>query len=54
MVTVGTIEERKHRLLAFKRRVGSSILDNVGQDEMGRVENDLDTLTSYLEAVLDT
>lgn len=53
MVTMGTVEERKHKMLAFKRRIGTAVLDNTGQDELGRVENDVDTLTSYLTEGLD-
>lgn len=50
MITTGTIEERKHAMLALKRKIGSAILDNNGADESGRVENDLGSLTSALEA----
>ena len=49
MITAGTIEERKHRMLALKRKIGSAILDNDGADESGRIENDLGSLTSALE-----
>lgn len=49
MITEGTVEERKHRMLAMKRKIGSAILDNDGADESGRLENDLESLTSALE-----
>jgi hypothetical protein len=50
-ITKGTTEARKYSMLALKRRIGSAITDNVGADDMGRIENDLTTLTEYLQAV---
>lgn len=53
MVTTGTVEQRKHNMLTFKRNIAGAVLDATGQDEYGRVENDVETLTSYLQESLD-
>lgn len=50
LLTKGTTEPRRYRSLALKRRVGSAITDGRGQDDKGRVENDLTSLTEYLQS----
>jgi len=53
MITKDTTEERKPQVLEFKRRTASAIMDNRGADSLGRVENDIATLSTYLEQTLD-
>lgn len=53
MIVENTTEERKPQVLEFKRRTASAILDNRGADSLGRVDNDIATLSEFLEATLD-
>jgi SNF2 family DNA or RNA helicase len=48
-VIEGSIEERNLIRLAFKRKVANAITDNNGADISGRVENDVSSLTKWLE-----
>lgn len=52
MVTIGTVEERRQKMLNIKRKVGTAILDGHGQDSDGAVINDLASLMSHLTEVL--
>jgi SNF2 family DNA or RNA helicase len=45
----GTVEVRKTEVVELKRRVASAIIEGIGADSMGRIENDVQTLTSYLD-----
>ena len=49
---VGTIETRKRQVVEFKRRIASAVVDGVGADRMGRIENDLKTLTAWLDETI--
>jgi SNF2 family DNA or RNA helicase len=49
MLVEGSVEVRRFDGLALKRRVESAIVDGTGADNKGRVENDLMSLTEYLE-----
>jgi SNF2 family DNA or RNA helicase len=48
MVVAGTIEERKHEMVAWKGKVWTAVRDRRGADKMGRVHNDVESLTGYL------
>jgi SNF2 family DNA or RNA helicase len=48
MITRGTVEERKLEMLEYKRSLADAIIDGK-VDATGRIENDLDTLASWLE-----
>lgn len=48
MVVEDTVEERKLATLDLKRRVGSAILDGVGADSQGVIENDVESLYKHL------
>jgi len=48
LITRGTTEPRKYQLIAHKRRTASAILDNVGADGLGRVTNEVGSLTEHL------
>lgn len=50
LITWNSTEPRKYETLQHKRRVGSAILDGVGADVKGRIENDVETLTTCLQA----
>jgi SNF2 family DNA or RNA helicase len=52
IITVGTTEQWKRDNLAFKRRVGSAILDGRGANRFGEVENDAQSLTAFLTGIL--
>jgi len=52
MVTVGTIEERAYDRLDLQGRVSRAVIDGVGADEHGRIDDDVITLTAHCEAVL--
>jgi SNF2 family DNA or RNA helicase len=52
MVTEGSMEERKLRILDMKRRLGSAILDGHGATEQGVIEIDGDSLKNHLQQVL--
>lgn len=52
MLVEDTTEERKPRVLEFKRRTASAVLDNRGSDEMGRVDNDVASFSEYLASTL--
>ena len=52
MITAGTIEERIMDVQAAKRKVSSAIADGHGAPR-GRVSNDAQTLTSFLEKTID-
>jgi SNF2 family DNA or RNA helicase len=45
----GSVEVRQYALVGFKGKIGSAILDNVGADRFGRLENSIDSLTTWLE-----
>ncbi len=53
MVTAGTIEERILLMQDVKRRVGSAIADGRGADRYGRVDNDIPSLTGFLEETIE-
>lgn len=53
MIVTGSIEERILGMQAMKRRVASAITDGKGADRYGRVENDVDSLTRFLEGTID-
>lgn len=53
MVTEGSTEERKMRVLLRKIRIASAILDGVGHDETGSVIVEGDSLRSALESALE-
>lgn len=44
-----TTEVRKKAGLAHKRKVARAIVDGTGADAKGRIENDLDSLTTFLQ-----
>jgi SNF2 family DNA or RNA helicase len=52
MTCIGTVEERKMKVVAHKRRIAAAIVDGVGHDSTGRIENDVQTLTAYLEETI--
>lgn len=45
----GSIEERRHARLAFKRKVSKAVIDGGVTDDGGTLENDVDSLTAFLE-----
>jgi SNF2 family DNA or RNA helicase len=49
MITEDTIEVRKLEQLDWKRKVASAVTDGRGADRLGRVQNDVTTLTRFLE-----
>lgn len=49
----GSVEERTFRRLEFKRRVAGAVVDGKRTDEGGVLENDVDSLTTFLEAARD-
>lgn len=53
MIVTGSIEERILGMQAMKRRVASAITDGRGADRYGRVENDVDSLTRFLEQTIE-
>jgi SNF2 family DNA or RNA helicase len=53
LVTEDSIEERNMMRLDYKRKVAAATVDGKGADRMGRVYNDLISLTSFLENTLD-
>jgi SNF2 family DNA or RNA helicase len=48
----GTVEVRKRQVVEHKRRIASAVVDGVGADRMGRIENDLKTLTAWLDETI--
>jgi SNF2 family DNA or RNA helicase len=50
MLVQDSTEVRRYESLSFKRAVGSAVIDNVGADQQGRVENPVVSLTAYLQA----
>lgn len=46
----GTVEERTFARLQFKRRVSKAVIDGGTTDEDGVIENDVDTLSDFLES----
>lgn len=52
MECTGTIETRKRQVVEHKRRIASAIIRGVGADHMGRIENDVQTLTAWLDTTI--
>jgi SNF2 family DNA or RNA helicase len=52
LVTIGTVEERTRARLDLRRRVASAAIDGKGADATGRIEDDVESLTSHIDAVL--
>ena len=48
----GSLDGRQLSRVRFKRRLASAIIDGTGADHLGRIENDIGTLTSHLEDLL--
>ncbi len=53
LVVEGSVEERNLLRLDWKRKVAAATVDGRGADKLGRVQNDLVTLTKFLEDTLD-
>ena len=52
MECVSTIETRKRQVVDHKRRIASAVVRGVGADSMGRIENDVITLTAWLDTTI--
>lgn len=52
LVCANTLEARKPEVLEFKRRTAAAVVDGRGADSTGRIENDVDNLTTYLSRTL--
>lgn len=52
LVTAGTIEERVYKRLDLRKRVAGAAIDGKGADVTGRIDHDVESLTSHCEAVL--
>lgn len=48
-----SLDERKLAQVRFKRRIASAIIDGRGADHLGRIENDIGTLSEFLEDLLN-
>jgi SNF2 family DNA or RNA helicase len=48
VLVANTVEDRKYQMLAHKRRVAGSIIDGIGSDTKGKIENDLVSLSEFL------
>jgi SNF2 family DNA or RNA helicase len=49
-----SLDERKLAQVRFKKRIASAIVDGHGADHLGRIENNIGSLTQFLEALLET
>lgn len=49
----GTIEERMLAQQGQKRRINSAVVDNQGADIFGRIDNSVQSLTSFLEMTIE-
>ena len=52
MYVSDTIEERMLGQQEQKRRINAAVVDGHGADRMGRIDNSVESLTSFLEATI--
>lgn len=53
LLAEGSLDERKLAQVRFKRRLAAAIIDGKGADHLGRIENDIGSLSAFLETLLE-
>lgn len=51
-IVENSIEQRRHDRLTWKRRIASAAIDGTGADPDGVIENDVDSLSTFLDSQL--